>query len=221
MMKKFLLSLALLLAAPALLPAQEPAPQGTPFNGLAIDHNGKGIKVKVSVKNSDKHTTADGKGRFGLMDIAATDTLILRYKGHEEEVAVEGRLSLKVIWAEHISFSEDQELVDTGYGYIKRRDYTGSSNGFTGETIRQYGFNDLQTAILTLIPNVQLINGEIVIRGINSINLSSGALIICDNVPVNSLNQINIHDVKSVEVQKGSNMYGVRGANGVIVIRTR
>lgn len=221
-MKKLLFLLALLLSCMN-LPAQDTPESGIPFNGLAIDANGKGVKVKVSVKNSDKRTTADSKGRFGLTDIAATDTLVMKYKGESVEIPVEGRHSMKIIWTpdHRPSYSEDQDLVDSGYGYVKRREYTGESTGLTGESLRQKGFTDLQTAILTLVPSAQLIHGEIVLRGLNSINSSSAALIICDGTPISNLNNISIYDVKTVEIQKGSNMYGVRGANGVIIIRTR
>ena len=40
-------------------------------------------------------------------------------------------------------------------------------------------------------------------------------------MPVSSLSSISISAVKSVGVQRGNNMYGVRGGNGVILIRTR
>ena len=127
-----------------------------------------------------------------------------------------------MLWGgEQPSYDEDEELVDLGFGYVKRREYAGSSSGITGEMMLQKGFTDLQTALLALVPGLQLINGELVIRGQSSVNSSSAALIVCDGMPVSSLNSISIYEVKSVEVQRGNNMYGVRGGNGVILIRTR
>ena len=68
-------------------------------------------------------------------------------------------------------------------------------------------------------------NGDIIIRGINSINLSSGALIIVDGVPVDNsyLETIPPVTVRSINVLKdsSSSIYGARGANGVIVIETK
>ena len=174
MMKRLLLPLLLLV--PFVLCAQQNDSSDVPFNGLVKDLSGKGVKVRVFVKNSDKRTVAD---------------------------------------------REDEELVDLGFGYVKRREYAGSSSGITGEMMLQKGFTDLQTALLALVPGLQLINGELVIRGQSSVNSSSAALIVCDGMPVSSLNSISIYEVKSVEVQRGNNMYGVRGGNGVILIRTR
>lgn len=219
-MKKVLLPLLFVLG-PFVLSAQ----QGTsdvPFNGLVTNLSGKGVKVRVFVKNSDKRTVADREGRFGLTNLKPNDTLLLQYRREKVEIPLDGRRSIKVLWGgAEPSYNEDAELVDLGFGYVKRREYAGSSSGITGEMMLQKGFTDLQTALLTLIPGLQLINGELVIRGQSSVNSSSAALIVCDGMPVSSLSSISIYEVKSVEVQRGSNMYGVRGGNGVILIRTR
>ena len=215
--------LLLFLCLSAAAQAQDPAVGDIPFNGLIVDAAGKGLKARVTVKHSGKFTIADKAGRFGLTNLEADDTLVFRYRRNEITVPVAGRNSLKVVWIEDRlpeSF-EEASLVDDGFGYVKRREYTSSSSGVTGEMMVRRGYSDLQTAILAMFPSIQLINGEMVIRGPGSINLSNAALIVCDGTPVSNLRSINIHDVKSVEVQKGANMYGLRGGNGVIVIRTR
>lgn len=219
-MKKVLLPLLFVLA-PFVLSAQQSS-SDVPFNGLVKDLSGKGVKVRVFVKNSDKRTVADREGRFGLTNLKPNDTLLLQYRREKVEIPLDGRRSIRVLWGgAEPSYNEDAELVDLGFGYVKRREYAGSSSGITGEMMLQKGFTDLQTALLTLIPGLQLINGELVIRGQSSVNSSSAALIVCDGMPVSSLSSISIYEVKSVEVQRGSNMYGVRGGNGVILIRTR
>lgn len=219
-MKKVLLPLLFVLA-PFVLSAQQSS-SDVPFNGLVKDLSGKGVKVRVFVKNSDKRTVADRDGRFGLTNLKPNDTLLLQYRREKVEIPLDGRRSIKVLWGGTEPFyDEDAELVDLGFGYVKRREYAGSSSGITGEMMLQKGFTDLQTALLTLIPGLQLINGELVIRGQSSVNSSSAALIVCDGMPVSSLSSISIYEVKSVEVQRGNNMYGVRGGNGVILIRTR
>ena len=68
-------------------------------------------------------------------------------------------------------------------------------------------------------PGLRYINGELCLMTQNSINSSSGVLVLCDGVE-SRLELINIHDVKNVEIIKGSNMYGFRGVNGVILITT-
>lgn len=223
-MKRMIL-LALLcpmLGAGFALRAGEPSADEVPFNGLIVDAQGRGVKAKISVKHSDKRTTSDRQGRFGLTNLAPDDTLRIRVRNTEVEVAVEGRRSLRIRWAESVPVcSEDEELVDSGFGYVKRREYTSSSSGLTGEKMLARGFSDVQSALLSLVPGLSLVDGQLVIRGSGSINSGNAALIVCDGAPIGSVNSVDIHSVKSVEVQKGSNMYGIRGANGVIIIRTK
>jgi len=67
------------------------------------------------------------------------------------------------------------------------------------------------------------------IRGTSSLMGNTEPLYIIDDVPINpgpngALTGINPHDIASIEVVKdatGTAMYGVRGANGVIIIKTK
>jgi len=72
---------------------------------------------------------------------------------------------------------------------------------------------------------VQIVSGEIIIRGVNSINSSSAALIVLDGVPVSSsvLNSIPPVQVKSINILKDGSaaIYGSRGSNGVVLIETK
>jgi len=68
-------------------------------------------------------------------------------------------------------------------------------------------------------------NGDIIIRGVNSFNSSSSALIVIDGVPSNSgiLSSLPPIQVKNISVLKdgGAAIYGTRGANGVVIIETK
>ena len=72
---------------------------------------------------------------------------------------------------------------------------------------------------------VQVVGGEIIIRGVNSINSSSAALIVIDGVASDYgvLNSISPIQVKSINVIKDGSaaIYGSRGANGVVIIETK
>ena len=65
-------------------------------------------------------------------------------------------------------------------------------------------------------------DNKILIRGVNSINSSSDPLILVDGVEMSDISSLNPADVKSVDVIKdgSSAIYGMRGANGVILITT-
>jgi len=72
------------------------------------------------------------------------------------------------------------------------------------------------------IPGVEIVGTSIRIRGINTTG-NTDALIILDGMEVSDISDINPLDVKSVEVLKdaAATMYGVRGANGVVIIKTK
>lgn len=194
-----------------------------PFNGLITRMDGSGIRATVRVKGSSKWTKADGKGRFGLTDIEACDTLCLTYRRDTLVVAVEGRKSLHIVWAEegevYSSVKESEELANFGYGYVKRRESVDYSSGISGDRLRSVGCSSLLDALLICCPTLRYYNGELCLRTQNSINSSSAVLILCDGVETR-LEYISLYDVKSVEVIKGPNMYGFRGVNGVVLIST-
>ena len=77
------------------------------------------------------------------------------------------------------------------------------------------------------VAGVQVINGRIRIRGVNSIQGSNEPLIVLDGIPLAVdlyTSHINPHDIQSINVLKdaaSTAIYGSRGANGVIEIKTK
>lgn len=73
------------------------------------------------------------------------------------------------------------------------------------------------------VPGLYVQDHKICIRGINSMNSSSEPLILVDGVEVGRIDIINPADVYSVDVMKdaSSSIYGVKGANGVLLITTK
>lgn len=193
-----------------------------PFNGRITRADGKGIKAMIKVVGSDKFTRADGKGRFGLTNIKPDDTLQFIFNRDTLTVPVKGRRSIDVVLlneGELYRAEESEELMNFGYGYVKRRESTDYSSGISGDRIRATGCSNLKDAIMICYPGLRYINGELCLLTQNSINSSNAALVLCDGIETR-LELISVYDVKSVEIIKGSNMYGFRGVNGVILVTT-
>ena len=184
--------------------------------------DGKGVKARVVVEDSKKITFSDSKGRFGLTDIDEDDVLLIIHKRDTMRIGVEGRKSIEIIVAEqgdHFDVYESEELANYGFGYVKRRESTDFSSGISGDRLRATGAMGIIEAIQMCYPGLKYINGELCLRTQNSINCTSPVLILCDGMEI-SPEAINIYDVKSVEIIKESNIYGFRGVNGVILIKT-
>ncbi len=193
-----------------------------PFNGRIVTREGKGVRAKIKVVGSDKQTTSDGKGRFGLTDVKDDDILEITIKRETIRVAVEGRRSIDIVWCgntQEFTAEESEELMNYGFGYVKRRESTDYSSGISGDRLRATGAKGLLEAIQMCYPGLRYINGELCLVSQNSINGSSAVLILCDGMETR-LEMINLYDVKSVEIIKGSNMYGFRGVNGVVLVTT-
>lgn len=204
--------------------AQQEEKAQVPFNGLISDQSCASVKnIKVEVKSTGRYTYTDKMGRFGLTNVQADDVLVISRKGLSAEVAVGGRRSMKILLQGGLisQTDESEELIETGYGYIKRREVTNSNTGtISGEELRRTGVTNLERALLGRVPGLTMIDGELTMRGKNSINSSTKMLFLVDNQPVESFSAVSISDIESVTVFKDGTMYGIRGANGVILIKT-
>lgn len=205
--------------------------QSVPFNGKLTDLSGnpaKGAKVYVT---KGYFARVNKKGQFGLTDVKETDTLKVEFRKKIYFIPVEGRKSISIVIGDEtvnkFTALEDQQLFDWGYGYVKKREILDPRSGISGEVLRRTGANNVLDALSGLVPGLQITKGAgfskpstANIRGISSINLPSEPLYIVDGVECSSLDFISIYDVDNVEIVKDGSMYGIKGANGVIIVHT-
>ena len=145
-------------------------------------------------------------------------------KGVKVEIEVKGRRSMRVMFIGKAlsEVAESQELVDLGFGYVKRREFNSSYGVITGDELRRENpTQDLETALLGRVAGLTKTNGELSLRGHNSLSYSSAPLLIVDGAEVSTLANMSVYDVETVTVHKDGAMYGQRGANGVIVVRLK
>ncbi len=200
-----------------------------PFNGLLLDQDLKPKKgVKIYVKDPKRYATSDKKGRFGLTDVQPDDTLTLVLSKKETiRIPVEGARGMKIVLVGDgtAKGENDEELANTGFGYVKRREYSGVSSGISGDRLRATGARDILSGLKGLVPGLYVSgsrgNESVNIRGIKSLTLSNTPLYVVDGIVVGSLDYISIYDVDHVEVIKDGSQYGSRGANGAIVVTTK
>ena len=112
-----------------------------------------------------------------------------------------------------------EELLNTGYGHIRKKDNTASISKINVK--RGSGYSDIYEYIKGRVPGVVVRGTSISIRGVNSINSGNDPLIIVDGVETGDISGIAPDSVESIEVLKdaaSTAIYGFRGANGVILI---
>ncbi|MFB0496836.1 TonB-dependent SusC/RagA subfamily outer membrane receptor [Mucilaginibacter sp. OAE612] len=164
--------------------------------------------VTIRVKGSSTGTQTDIAGRFKLK-VPKTGKLIVSFIGHEtQELSIQPGATIKVVLKP--SSKSLQEVVVIGYGVQRKAEMTGSiatvsslEGGLAGLTVGN--------------------EANIMIRGISS-SPSAQPLIVVDGEIVDKLSDVNKEDIAEISVLKdaaATAIYGARGANGVIVIRTK
>ena len=116
--------------------------------------------------------------------------------------------------------SPGDEMVETGYGSSRRDEITGSISKVKMNDAQSY--TNMYDYLRGRVPGVTVVGKTIRIRSVDTPNGNADPLILVDGVPVDDISDINPGDVQSVEVLKdsSSSIYGIRGANGVILITT-
>ena len=201
------------------------------ISGVVTDKTGEtviGASVRVKGQES-KGSITDINGKYQIVDVASNATLIFSYIGmREQEIAVNGRSTINV------KMEEDSQLIDevvvVGYGSAKKRDLTGSIVTVKADEIASKPSTNPLASIQGKVAGVQVVNTgragqdpEIRVRGTNSIN-GFKPLYVVDGLFTDNINYLNTADIESMEILKDPSslaIFGVRGANGVIIITTK
>lgn len=104
----------------------------------------------------------------------------------------------------------------------------------TADDIRRFPGQSLEQLLLARVPGLTIEraadgHSKLVIRGKNTILGDDEVLFVVNGIPLNpavggNANAVNIHDIETVQVLRdaaATSAYGVRGSNGVIIIRTK
>lgn len=228
MVNRIILSLLLCLSCIA-----TNAQRKVPFNGLLLDALGKPIKnARIYTINPRNYALSTSEGRFGLTDVSANDTLRILIKKRIYKIPTDGKKSIIINLSDekNITSREDAELINLGFGYVSRREYSGVSNIITGDELRKGGYQSVISALQGRIPGLDITgsynsfsagNQNISVRGTRSFMACSTPVFILDNMKVSSFEGVNLNDVDYVEVLKDASVYGSEGANGAIIVHTR
>ena len=190
-----------------------------------VEAKGKAIrKALVSVKDVKAET--DRYGIFQLNNVSLRDilTVILPKTEKEVQVSVNGIAYPNIALGPEISVTEDKgEIMKLMLRSLRRSRSVSSTIVVTGEELAATGESNLFNALAGKVPGFTVVmkdNGDISaqLRGSTSISLDTSPLYLLDGTQVERLDNVNINDIKKVEISKDSNMYGAKGANGVIAV---
>ena len=119
--------------------------------------------------------------------------------------------------------AEDSE-VNLGYSTVKQKGLTYSVSNVGVKENEASAYRDIYEYLQGRVAGVQVTQDKrIIIRGVNTINAGGDPLILVDGVETPDISDLNFHDIKSIDVLKDGSaaIYGLRGANGVLLITTK
>jgi len=208
------------------------AQQNRNVKGVVIDQQQNSvIGAIVAVKGASARATTNAKGEFSINVPVDAKALTVTYVGMvTQEVNIVNQSYVKVIMKDDVT--KLNEVVVVGYGTQKKASVVASIAQTTGKVLeRAGGVSSIGAALTGNVPGVVTnastgMPGEedpqILIRGRSTWN-NTNPLILVDGIE-RPMSSVDIGSVENVSVLKDASataVYGVRGANGVIIITTK
>lgn len=225
---KYLLALLLIVCSVATGYAQQITVKGQVWDEVL---NEPLIGVNVSVKGTTNGVITDVDGNFTIK-VQKNQVLIFSFIGYKDvEIVVKPNLNLsRVIMSE--SLQQIEEVVVVGYGQQKKASSVGAIATTKGEDLLRVGsVTSVSEALQGQMPGVTAINtsskpgadaADLFIRGKATWGNAS-PLVLVDGME-RDFNDVDVNEIQSISVLKDASataVYGVKGANGVILLTTK
>jgi len=187
------------------------------------------IGATVIQKGTSNGTVTDLDGKFALAMPKGT-TLLISYVGYiNQEQAIDSNEQLRIFMVSNVENLE--EVVVVGYGTSRKRDLTGSIVSISGESLKSAPNYNPVNALQGKVPGLLITNNgsaggspRVLLRGVGTMKAGSNPLFVVDGLFTDNIDFINPNDITSIEVLKDPSslaIFGVQGANGVIIITTK
>ncbi len=207
--------------------------QNKNISGTVTGENGEPIPgATIIVKGTTVGTISAADGTFNLVVPENAEILSVSFVGYiTQEISLSGTNVFNVVLKESIEGLE--EVVVVGYGVQKKVTVTGAVSSIETEDIVRGSSASLANTLagrISGLTSIQAGGGQpgrddatMYLRGAATTN-GKNPLILIDGVPRDNIRTIDPNEVASISILKDASataLFGVRGANGVILITTR
>jgi len=189
------------------------------------------LGVSIVVKGNESNgTVADDLGNYKI-SVPSNATLVFSAMGMgTQEISVNGRTVINV------QMSEDTQLLDEivviGYGTAKSKDLTGAISNVKSDEIITAPTSSPMGALQGKVAGLQILNSAnpgatptVRVRGVGSFDSSyQGPLYVVDGMFFDNIDFLDNSNIESLTILKDASsaaIYGVRAANGVILVTTK
>lgn len=205
---------------------------GRTITGKVLDENNQPMPgVTIIVDGTTNGTMTGSDGTFTLGGVPSGATVIVSCIGYTDQVLPEGKSNYVVSLVPDSEMLE--ETVVVAFGQQKKLSVTGAISTVASADLRKTTSTRLDNALagrVTGLTSMQSGGGQpgvdgatMYLRGAATTNGKS-PLILVDGVERDNIRTIDMNEVESISVLKDASataLYGVQGANGVILIQTR
>ncbi|MDG3581520.1 SusC/RagA family TonB-linked outer membrane protein [Galbibacter pacificus] len=186
--------------------------------------------ASVLIKGTTTGTQTDFDGNYSI-EANTGDILVFSYVGMDtQEIVIENSTEINISLT--VSTNELDEVVVIGYGTQKSKDLTSAITTVKSEEIEKTPAAQPMQALQGKVAGLQIVNNgtpgqspTVRIRGVGSYATDeSGPLYVVDGGFYDNIDFLNPSDIKSISVLKDASaaaIYGVRAANGVVLIETK
>ncbi|MDR0729955.1 MAG: TonB-dependent receptor [Prevotellaceae bacterium] len=206
--------------------------QSVKINGMVVDvEKTPLVGVNVAIKGASTVVITDDEGRFYLDVPDKASALVFSYVGFEsQEIVVGNQINFYIILRE--SMETLNEVIATGYGAQKRVSIAGAITTIEPQKLRVGTTRSVANNLAGQLAGIIAVrqsgepgydDSQFWIRGISSFAGHTTPLVLVDGIERN-LNDLDPAEIESFSLLKDASataMYGVRGANGIIIINTK
>lgn len=209
-----------------------PSKKGIAINGTVRDMQREPLPgVNITVKGTSQGTVTDVDGNYFITVPDQKSVLVFKYIGFEsQEVTVGNLLNINVELKE--DSKKLDEVVVVGFGKQKKVSVVGAVTTIEPKKLQVGTSRSMSTNLIGQLSGVigaqrtgepGYDNSTFFIRGISSFKGNNNPLILVDGIErdLNSLDPAEIESFSILKDASASAVYGVRGANGVILINTK
>ncbi len=204
--------------------------QNLRVEGKVVDERGEGlVGAGVVIQGTMTGAVTDLNGNFVLEDVRSGATLEISCIGYATQTVQVTSQRITV------NMAVDSRLIDesvvVAYGQQKKVTITGAVSAVGGDDLLKAPVANVANALQGNLPGVSAVQASgmpgadepvIRIRGVGSLN-SADPLVLVDGVE-RSFSQLDANEIESISVLKDASataVFGVRGANGVILVTTK
>lgn len=184
----------------------------------------------IKIENSQKGVMSDIDGNFSI-DASANSNLLISFLGFASQRIQATTSPISIVLLEDAAKLED--VVVVGYGKVKRENLTGSVSSLAMKEVTDFAAPNLATVLSGKMPGVHISEATGNPLGVSTINIRINGTFSATDEPlyvidgfirdVTAFNRLDPSEIESISVLKdaAASIYGVRGANGVVLVNSK